>query len=99
MSARDDARTNETARQTRTERELARLEAQEQGEKTAAKKKKKKVKEKTSTRNTSNDAINAGAERLMQPMRIQLREAVLRKNKKQADSLRKRLLAVQSTKI
>jgi len=94
-----DAKKNETARQSKTERALAALEATEQGKRTVKPKPKKKPKEKRSTRGTSNTDINAGAERIMQPMRVQLRNAVLTGNKARAKSLRERLLAVQSTKL
>ena len=88
----------ETARQTRTERELARLDAEQQ----AAPKSKpleKKPAERSSTRGTSNDEINAGAERAMQPLRFDLRDAVLKKDTARANELRRRLLALQASKI
>lgn len=94
-----DMRTREQERQTRTQRELERLAAEERGTPAPAPAKKKKVKEKRSTRGADNDAINAGAERVMQPIREQLREAVLKRDKAKANSLRQRLLALQATKI
>jgi len=97
-----DVKKNETARQSKSAAAIAALDAAEQGTKKPAKKpakKKPKPKEKVSTRGTANTDINAGAERLMQPMREQLRAAVLTGNKNKAKSLRQRLLAVQSTKL
>lgn len=83
----------------RTAAELARLEAEGQAPKPVVKKKKKKVKEKTSTRNTSDDDINAGAERLMEPLRFELRDALLAGNKAKAADLRQRLLLLQASKL
>lgn len=99
MSTRDDTRKNEEDRQNKSADAIAALDAGEQGKPKKKKVKKKVVKEKTSTRNTSNDAINAGAERLMQPMRIKLRTAVQAGNKDLAAKLRARLVALQGTKI
>lgn len=101
MSAASDAEENEQRRQSRTEAAIAANDSSEQGgAKPAVKKKvKKKVVEKGSTAGASNKEINAGAERLMQPLRIKLRTAVLAGNTTFADKMRQRLLALQSTKI
>ena len=96
------ARLKEQMRRTRTERELERLgEGMSSAPKEKAKKKKAKKKptEKRSTRGTSNDEINAGAERAMQPLREQLRDAVMTGKKTHADKLRQRLLALQQSKL
>ena len=95
----EQARINQTARLTRTQREEARMESEAKGPAKKKKPKKKKHVEQGSTRGTSNAEINAGAERLMQPLREQLRAAVLAGNKARAGKLRERLLAVQASKL
>jgi len=47
----------------------------------------------------SNKAVNASLDKAMDPIRFNLRDAVLAKNKPEADKLRKRLLALQASKM
>jgi len=99
-----DMQEKERARQTRTKFELEKLgegmsSADMPKKKVAKKKAKKKPAEKRSTRGTSNDEINAGAERVMQPLREQLRDAVMTGNKAHAGKLRQRLIALQQSKL
>ena len=97
-----DMQEKERARQTRTEFELGQMGegmSSKPKKKVAKKKAKKKPAEKRSTRGTSNDEINAGAERVMQPLREQLRDAVMTGNKAHAGKLRQRLIALQQSKL
>ena len=97
-----DMQEKEKARQTRSESELEKLGegmSSAPKKKVAKKKAKKKPVEKRSTRGTSNDEINAGAERVMQPLREQLRDAVTTGNKAHANKLRQRLIALQQSKL
>jgi len=95
-----EAAKRERERLSKSAEAIAALDAAEQGgTSTPKKKKKKKVAEKTSTRGADTSSINAGAERLMQPMRIKLRAAVLAKNKPLAKSLRQRLVALEQSKL
>ena len=93
MSAESDARDNETARQTRTERELARLEAQEQGRTTAAAKKKKKKKpaEKAGMGTKDTRTITKNIENIKE----QLRNAGRTKDLSKARNLAGRLQALK----
>jgi len=91
MSAQSDARKNETARQTRTERELAKLESEEQGSAPAAAepvKPKAKPKEKVGT--GRNDA-NANFVRLSAGLRKQIQTAKSAGNNTLAAKLEARL--------